>query len=77
MTESLSGCVIRQKYHGQDRLVFVQHKRPDSIFRAVCEVARAAGGRYTQIGPRADWQDWAEQTDRPCRGPAGSPPGME
>lgn len=61
-TESLSGCVIRQLYHGRPHLVFVQHangRKP----RAVFEVARNGPGGYKPIRPRMDWQDDGDNDD--------------
>ena len=53
-TESLNGNVLKQLYHGQPHLVFVQHE--GGSFRCVCEVALNDAGQYYPIGNRMDWQ---------------------
>lgn len=60
-TESLSGCIIRQLYHGTPYLVFVEH--PPKPWRAVFLVAHNGPGGYKPKGPRLQWQDDGDNDD--------------
>lgn len=53
-TESLSGCIVRQLYHGNPFFVFVQHARgnqPRAAFRVVHN-----GSGWKPKGPRMQFQ---------------------
>jgi hypothetical protein len=50
----LSGCIIRQLYHGTPYFVFVQHARGNQP-RAVARVARNGSG-WKVKGPRIQFQ---------------------
>lgn len=59
-TESVTGCVVRQLFHGRPYLVFVENA-DGSKPRAVFEVCRNGPGGYMPISSR--WQYHGDAED--------------